>query len=75
MNKIIKIIAWTILIAIICLIIYGFTLRMISGNICKKECRERGTFAYKVFPNSELNLRDICMCVYPDNKFESFIIK
>ena len=56
-------------------LIYGFCLNMKARSLCNSECEDRGTFASKRYPNGELNINDLCVCYFPGNRIESFVLK
>jgi len=74
-NKIIKAIGLILLIIFIIALVWGISLGIASTNICKRECSIKGTGFYEVISNGKMNINDLCVCYYPANKFESFIIK
>ena len=55
--------------------IYGFCLNMKASSLCNSECDDRGSLAYDTIRNGELNINDLCVCYFPGNRIESFVLK
>lgn len=70
-----KIIGIAILILVITILIMGVILDVYTSYKCKSECKNKGTEFYEKYPNGKFDIKDLCVCYYPNNKIESFILK
>lgn len=72
--KIGKTIGIIVAILFIIYLAYAVTLGIISDSRCKNNCKERGTEFYELMRNGNMDLKDLCVCYFPENKFESFML-
>ena len=73
--KIKKIILIMVIILIASYFVYGLCLNFKARYLCHSECDEMGAIAYDTIRNGELNINDLCVCYFPDNRLESFVLE
>jgi len=73
--KIKKIILIIVIILLASYFIYGFCLNVKARSLCHSECDDRGSLAYDTIRNGKLNINDLCVCYFPDNRIESFVLE
>jgi len=65
------IICFTILLMLMVIVIYGFSLMIISDNNCKNQCEEIGALEHQRIGSGSWDLKDTCICYFPD-KIKAF---
>ena len=73
--KIFEIIWGLVAIILFLLLISGIAVSMITHNMCKNECIDKGTRFYELLPNGKwFSLQDMCVCHFKDKPEIKFVL-
>jgi len=72
--RVIKIIGIIGLILLAIYLILGIVFGIYTNLECKQMCKSKGTQFYDRIAGGNFDTKDLCLCYFPENKFESFLL-